>query len=80
VPLGASFMDLPALMALLTAAGITIHQLLTGPARRRWEAAAFAGIGTGFLIEALSTDLLNCRHYWLLLAVVVARSDSVRSA
>ena len=69
-----------ALMALLTAAGITIHQLLTGPARRRWEAAAFAGIGTGFLIEALSTDLLNCRHYWLLLAVVVARSDSVRSA
>ena len=53
-------------------------RLLAGPMPARWEAAAYAGAGTGFLIEAISTDLLNCRHYWLLLAVVVARCQSHR--
>jgi hypothetical protein len=76
-----------ALVALLVAAGITIQQLLAqarkpdapfGVARSRWQVAAYAGAGTGFLIEALSTDLLNCRHYWLLLAIVVARLNAER--
>lgn len=67
---------LVALALMLIAAGITIRRLLAGPVRFRWEAAAYAGAGTGFLIEALTTDLLNCRHYWLLLAVMVARVEA----
>jgi len=64
---------LAALMLMLVAAGLAIRRLLAGPIRLRWEAAAYAGAATGFLIEAITTDLLNCRHYWLLLAIVVAR-------
>lgn len=69
---------LVALVSILAAAFITIRRLLAGPVRFGWEAAAYAGVGTGFLIEAISTDLLNCRHYWLLLAVMVAREASLR--
>jgi hypothetical protein len=64
---------LVALVLILVAAGMTIRRLLAGPAQIRWEAAAYAGAAAGFAIEAISTDLLNCRHYWLLLAVMVAR-------
>lgn len=49
------------------------RRLLEAPGGLRWEAAAYAGAGTAFLIEALSTHLLNCRHYWWLLAVMAAR-------
>ena len=68
-----------ALAALLIAAGITIRGLFADPIPS-WEAASYAGAGVAFLIEALSTDLLNCRHYWLLLAVVAARRATVSRA
>ncbi len=67
---------LAALLLILVSGGMTIHRLLADSARLRWEAAAYAGAGAAFLIEAISTDLLNCRHYWFLLAVMAARLDS----
>ena len=67
---------LAALLFILVAGGMTINRLLAGSPRVRWEAAAYAGAGAAFLIEAISTDLLNCRHYWFLLAVMAARLDS----
>lgn len=67
---------LAAFLLILVAGGMTISRLLTDSARPRWEAAAYAGAGAAFLIEAISTDLLSCRHYWLLLAVMAARLDS----
>jgi len=66
---------LGALLLILVAGGITIKRLLAD-SRFRWEAAAYAGIGAAFLIEGISTDLLNCRHYWFLFAVMAARLDS----
>jgi hypothetical protein len=68
---------LASLALLLAAGGIVIRRLLAGPIAFRWEAAAYAGAGTAFLIEAISTDLLSCRHYWLLLALMVARERSL---
>jgi hypothetical protein len=65
------------LALIVLAAGSAIRGLLAGPAPLRWEAAAYAGAGAAFLIEGISTDLLSCRHYWLLLAVIVARRQSV---
>ena len=38
----------------------------------RWTAASYAGAGAVFLIEAIATDLMNCRHYWWLIAVVAS--------
>ena len=67
---------LAALLLILAAGGLTIKRLLADPARLGWEAAAYAGVGAAFLIEAISTDLLNCRHYWFLLAVMAARLAS----
>ena len=67
---------LVALLIILIAGGMAINRLLAGAARLRWEAAAYAGVGAAFLIEAISTDLLNCRHYWFLLAVMAARLGS----
>jgi hypothetical protein len=69
---------LTAFLLILIAGVSTIRRLLAGSALPRWEAAAYAGAGAAFLIEAISTDLLNCRHYWLLLAVMAARLDSRR--
>jgi hypothetical protein len=69
---------LAALVLILVAGGSTINRLLAGSASVRWEAAAYAGAGAAFLIEAISTDLLNCRHYWFLLAVMAARLDARR--
>ncbi len=66
---------LAALLLILFAGGTIINRLLADSARLRWEAAAYAGVGAAFLIEAISTDLLNCRHYWFLLAVMAARLD-----
>ena len=60
---------LAALLLILVTGGLTIKRLLGDPALR-WEAAAYAGAGAAFLIEAISTDLLNCRHYWFLFAVI----------
>lgn len=68
---------LAALALVLVAAGFAIRGLLAGPMGLRWEAAAYAGAGSAFVVEAISTDLLNCRHYWLLLAVIVARRQSL---
>lgn len=65
-----------ALLLILGTGILTIRRLLAGSTLPRWEAAAYAGIGAAFLIEAISTDLLNCRHYWLLLAVMAARLDA----
>jgi hypothetical protein len=67
---------LVALLLILVAGSATIGRLLAGSARLRWEAAAYAGAGAAFLIEAISTDLLNCRHYWFLFAVMAARLNS----
>jgi hypothetical protein len=67
---------LAALLLILIAGGMAINRLLAGAARLRWEAAAYAGAGAALLIEAISTDLLNCRHYWFLLAVMAARLDA----
>jgi hypothetical protein len=39
-----------------------------------WMAAAVCGIFAGVLLEASATDLMNCRHYWWLLAIVAART------
>ena len=62
---------------LMVVAGVrTIRRLLADAPDRRWDAAAYAGVGAAFLIEAISTDLLNCRHYWFLFAVLAARLDS----
>jgi hypothetical protein len=66
---------LAALLLILVAGGMTIRRLLAQSGWPRWEAAAYAGVGAAFLIEAISTDLLNCRHYWFLLAVIAARND-----
>jgi hypothetical protein len=66
---------LASLLLILSAGGQTIDRLLANPPRLRWEAAAYAGAGAAFLIEAISTDLLNCRHYWFLFAVMAARLD-----
>jgi hypothetical protein len=66
---------LAALLLILVAGGSTINRVLADSARLRWEAAAYAGVGAAFLIDAISTDLLNCRHYWFLLAVMAARLD-----
>lgn len=68
---------LAALLLILLAGGLTIWRLVKDPAHHRWEAAAFAGIGAAFLIEAISTDLLNCRHYWFLFAVVASRGPHI---
>ena len=67
---------LVALALILIAGGTMTRRLLEASGGFRWEAAAYAGAGTAFLIEALSTDLLNCRHYWWLLAVMAARLSS----
>jgi len=64
---------LAAILSILIAGGVTIKRWLDQPAGGRWQAAACAGVGAAFLIEATSTDLLNCRHYWFLLAVLAAR-------
>jgi hypothetical protein len=70
---------LAALLTLIVAGAITSARLLARSLRPRWEAAAWAGAGAAFLIEAMSTDLLNCRHYWILLAVMAARLAPMRS-
>jgi hypothetical protein len=64
---------LAALLLILLAGAMTINRLLADSASLRWEAAAYAGAGVAFLIEAISTDVLNYRHYWFLLAVMAAR-------
>jgi O-antigen ligase len=68
-----------ALLLILVAGGMTINRLLAHSARLHWEAAAYAGAGAAFLIEAISTDLFNCRHYWFLFAVMAAKHASIRS-
>jgi hypothetical protein len=67
---------LVALGLLLLAGGLGIRRLLRSTSLPRWEAAAYAGAGAAFLIEAISTDLLNCRHYWWLFAIIAARQAS----
>jgi hypothetical protein len=64
---------LAALVLILFAGGMTIRRLLADSWPSRWEAAGYAGVGTAFLIEAISTDVLNCRHYWFLFAVMASR-------
>ncbi|MDO8835562.1 MAG: hypothetical protein Q7V01_08190, partial [Vicinamibacterales bacterium] len=67
---------LAALLLIIVAGVRTIRRWLAEVPDRRWDAAAYAGIGAAFLIEAISTDLLNGRHYWFLFAVLAARLDS----
>jgi hypothetical protein len=72
-------LGLLALSLFLTAGVAAIRQLLSrAPIADRWEVAAFAGVCTAVLIEATSTDLFNCRHYWFFFAVLAARYQSLR--
>jgi hypothetical protein len=66
-----------ALALLLVTGGLAIRRLLRSPQLPRWEAAAYAGAGAALLIEAISTDLLNCRHYWWFFAIMAARVAEV---
>lgn len=66
---------LAALLLILFAGSVAIKRMFEGTAHQRWQAAAFAGIGAAFLIEAIATDLLNCRHYWFVLAVMASASQ-----
>lgn len=68
---------LVALVLLLVTAAAAIRRLVGASGLPGWEAAAYAGAGSAFLIEAISTDLMNCRHYWWLLAIVAARAASL---
>jgi len=70
-------LGLIALVLLLVTGGLGIRRLIGASGVPRWEAAAYAGAGAAFLIEATSTDLMNCRHYWWLLAIVAARAASL---
>ena len=63
---------LGALLLLLSTVGITIVRLARDASVPRWMAASYAGAGAAFLIEAVATDLMNCRHYWWLIAVVAS--------
>lgn len=69
---------LMALTLLLLAGGGAMRRLIGASGLPGWEAAAYAGAGAAFLIEATSTDLMNCRHYWWLLAIVAARAAALR--
>jgi O-antigen ligase len=64
---------LAALVLLLLAGNLGIRRLRRSASVPRWEAAAYAGAGVAFLIEAIATDLLNCRHYWWFFAIIAAR-------
>lgn len=67
---------LAALVLLLLAGSLGIRRLRRSTSVPRWEAAAYAGAGAAFFIEAISTDLLNCRHYWWFFAIIAARQAS----
>jgi hypothetical protein len=71
---------LAALLFLLIAVALAIARLLASSSAHRWEAAAYAGVCSAFALEAISTDLLNCRHYWFLFAVIASRHAQVSSA
>ena len=59
-------------LLLLSTLGITIVRLTRDGSIPRWMAASYAGAGAAFLIEAIATDLMNCRHYWWLFAVIAS--------
>ena len=59
---------------LLIGAGISTMRVWVRRQPSDWMAAAVCGIFAGVLLEASATDLMNCRHYWWLLAIVAART------
>lgn len=61
-----------ALVLVLASAVAAIRRMFRTRPGPHWEAAAYAGAGVAFLIEAISTDLMNCRHYWFLFAVLMS--------
>ena len=63
---------LVALLLLLSTVGLTIVRLARDASTPRWVAASYAGAGAVFLIEAVATDLMSCRHYWWLIAVMAS--------
>jgi hypothetical protein len=71
---------LGAFLLLMFGAAGGIRRLISQPLVRSWEFGAYAGAAVGFCLEALSTDLMNCRHYWWLLAIVASRVQWVSIA
>ncbi len=61
-----------ALLLLLATVGVCIVRFVRAGPMERWTAAGYAAAGAAFLIEASATDLMNCRHYWWLIAVVAS--------
>lgn len=59
---------------LLIAAGISTLRRWVRSHPSDWTVAAVCGIFAGVLLEASATDLMNCRHYWWLLAIVAAKT------
>lgn len=59
---------------LLIGAGVSTLRRWVGSHPADWTAAAVCGIFAGVLLEASATDLMNCRHYWWLLAIVATKS------
>ena len=60
-----------ALALLVGGAGLTIVRLASTRCPPS-TSGAYAAVGAAFLIEGISTDLMNCRHYWFLLGVIAA--------
>lgn len=59
---------------LLIAAGVLMLRRWVHSQPVDWTAAAVCGIFAGVLLEASATDLMNCRHYWWLMAIVAVRA------
>jgi hypothetical protein len=77
VPAEIGLAGVVAFLALMSGAAAGIRRLLRQPQARTWELAAYAGAGVGFCLEALSADVMNCRHYWWLLAIIASRAQWV---
>jgi len=65
-------LGLAGLAALLITAWMAVRRMIDDSAVPRAVAGAFAGAAAAFVIEAVSTDLMNCRHYWFLFAVMTS--------
>jgi hypothetical protein len=64
-----------ALLLLLGTVVVTLGRLARDRATPTWVIASYTGAGAAFLLEAIATDLMSCRHYWWLIAVVASRES-----
>jgi hypothetical protein len=77
VPAELGLAGVAAFLLLMAGVAAGIRRFRTQPLVRSWAFAAYAGASVGFCLEALSTDLMNCRHYWWLAAIVASRARLV---